>query len=435
MRAYDIIYKKRNNGALSKEEVEFLVFNYNNGEIPDYQMSAFLMAVCFTGMTDDEIFYLTSAMINSGDVIDLSSYGKLTADKHSTGGVGDGTSLIAAPIAASAGVIVPMMAGRSLGHTGGTLDKLESIPGFRTDASKKDFFEYLDFAGAAIIGQTQEIVPADKKIYALRDATATVESIPLICSSIMSKKIAEGAKSLVLDVKCGGGAFMKNLKDAKTLASKMVETGKKFGKNIFTFVTDMNTPLGSCIGNALEVKQAIEILKGNLRNDLSELSIELSGAMIFSAGLALSVEAAKDIAQKQISSGKAIEKFRQIIKTQGGNSKVIDSPDSVLPKASRSVKIKTAKSGFISQMFARDLAIASALCGAGREKKEDKIDYSAGIILHKKVSDFVKEGEVLAELLYNNSDKTEEAAQVAQNAYVISDVAPAKHNLIKEVLF
>ncbi|MCL2145498.1 MAG: thymidine phosphorylase, partial [Endomicrobia bacterium] len=371
MRIYDIIYKKRNLQTLSKKEIDFVVFNYNNGEIADYQMSAFLMAVFFAGMTDEETFYLTDAMANSGDIMNLHFPDTPTADKHSTGGVGDGTSLIVAPVAASSGVCVPMMSGRGLGHTGGTLDKLESIPGFRVNADKKEFLGFLEYANMALIGQTREIAPVDKKMYALRDATATVESIPLICASIMSKKIAEGAKTLILDVKTGNGAFMKSYKDAKELAQKMINIGTFFKRNISAVITDMDTPLGNCAGNAIEIKQAVEILKGNLKNDLSELSLELAAMMIFNSQKAPDMKTAAAIAEKQISSGAALEKFRQVIKMQGGNPAVIDDPDGILPKAGNSLKIKASRSGYISYMRTREIGIAAVMTGAGRNKKED----------------------------------------------------------------
>lgn len=435
MRVYDIIYKKRNGDQLSKQEIDFIVYNYNNGEIADYQMSAFLMAVFFTGMTDEEIYNLTYAMASSGDIMDLSSFDMPTADKHSTGGVGDGTSLILAPIAASAGLCVPMMSGRGLGHTGGTLDKLESIPGFRTDIGKKELLDFLEYAGIALIGQTVEIAPVDKKMYALRDATATVESIPLICASIMSKKIAEGVDTLILDVKTGNGAFMKNMKDSKELALKMIMIGRKFNKNISAYITDMNTPLGNCAGNSIEIKQSIDILKGDLKNDLSYLSIELAAAMVYNSKKAGSMEEGRLIAQKMIDSGKAIEKFRQIIKMQGGNPDVIDSPDTVLPQAKNSLYIKAAKSGYISFMDTRSIGIASMMTGAGREKKEDNIDLSAGIRFYKKTGDQVKEGEIIAELLYNSSGRISEAEIIMNNSYVISsDTETIKEPLIKEII-
>ena len=434
MRAYDVIYKKRSLQELSKEEIYFMVHNYNNGEIADYQMSAFLMSVFFAGMTDEETFFLTDAIAKSGDIMNLSFLDMPTADKHSTGGIGDGTSLIVAPIAASAGLCVPMMSGRGLGHTGGTLDKLESIPGFRVNVDKEEFLGFLEYAGMALIGQTMEIAPADKKMYALRDATATVESIPLICSSIMSKKIAEGAETLVLDVKTGGGAFMKSYKDAKALAEKMINIGKIFKRNISALITDMDTPLGNCAGNAIEIKQAVEILKGGLKNDLSELSVELAAMMIFNAKKADSIEQARDMAARQISSGAALEKFRQVIKMQGGDPKVIDDPDSVLPKAKKAIQIKAKKSGYISHMRTRDIGIASMMTGAGRERKEDGIDYSAGIMIHAKTGDYVKEGEILFELLYNDSKSIEESVTIMENCYIISEEAVQRPDLIKETL-
>lgn len=435
MRAYDIIFKKRNGKELNEEEIKFMVSRYNNGDIADYQMSAFLMSIYFNGMTNDETFFLTNAMIHSGDVLDLSFLKIPTADKHSTGGVGDGTSLIVAPMVASAGVCVPMMSGRALGHTGGTLDKLESIPGFRTDISKKEFLEFLEYAGAALIGQTQEIAPVDKKMYALRDATATVESIPLICSSIMSKKIAEGANTLVLDVKTGNGAFMKKYSDAKELAGKMAEIGKMFNKNVVAMITDMSTPIGDFAGNALEIKQAIEVLKGNIKNDLYELSVDLAAMMIFKAEKAKTIDEAKTIAKKQIDTGKALEKFRQIIKMQGGNPSVIDTPDKILQKSKHSVQIKAQKDGFISQMKTREIGIASMMAGAGREKIEDKIDYSAGIKFYVKTGEKVKKDEVLSEIFYNDSQKIETAANILKDAYVITSEKPEKSNLIKEIIY
>lgn len=434
MRAYDIIYKKRNREELSKDEIDFIVHNYNNGDIADYQMSAFLMSVYFAGMTDEEIFYLTDAMVHSGDIMNLSYLEVPTADKHSTGGVGDGTSLILAPIVASAGVCVPMMSGRGLGHTGGTLDKLESIPGFRTNLDKKEFLELLEYAGMALIGQTQEIAPVDKKMYALRDVTATVESIPLICASIMSKKIAEGAQTLVLDVKTGQGAFMKRYAESKELAEKMISIGKKFNRNMSAFITDMDSPLGNCVGNSIEIKQAIDILKGKLKNDLSELSLDLAAMMIFKAGKADSFDKAKIIAQSKIDDGKALEKFRQVIKMQGGNPEVIDDPDKVLPKAANTIQIKASKSGFVSQMMTRDIGIASMMIGAGRKKKEDRIDHSAGIVLYKKTGDQLKEGENVAELFYNTSDMIQEAVAIMQKSYIISSDKSDRPKIIKEKL-
>lgn len=435
MRAYDIIYKKRNREPLSEKEIDFMVFNYNNGEIADYQMSAFLMAVFLAGMNDEETFYLTSAMADSGAIIDLSFLDAPTADKHSTGGVGDGTSLIAAPVAASAGICVPMMSGRGLGHTGGTLDKLESIPGFRVNVDKKEFLGFLEYANMAFIGQTRDIAPADRKMYALRDATATVESSSLICASIMSKKIAEGAQTLVLDVKTGNGAFMKSYKDAKELAEKMISTGKLFKRNVSAVITDMNAPLGNCAGNAVEIKQAVDILKGDLRNDLSELSVELAAMMIFNSGKAENIGEAKKTAEKQISSGAALEKFRQVIKMQGGNPSVIDSPEAVLPEAENSMEIRSAESGYITYMKTREIGLAAVMTGAGRNKKEDRIDHSAGIMIYKKTGDYVKKGDVIARLLYNSSANIDEAAAVMKDSCVISQENAPKPELIKEIIY
>jgi pyrimidine-nucleoside phosphorylase len=433
MRVYDIIYRKRDKQELTKQEIGFMVSRYNNGDIPDYQMSAFLMSVFFNSMTDDEIFYLTTAIVNSGDRLDLSSIEAPIVDKHSTGGVGDGTTLIVVPIAASLGICVPSMAGRGLGHTGGTIDKLESIPGFRTNTDKKEFLGYLNYAGAAIVSQNSEIAPADKKLYVLRDATASVESVPLICASIMSKKIAEGTKALVLDVKVGDGAFMKNFSDAKTLAKKMLAIGKRFNMNVSAILTDMNTPLGNCAGNSIEVKQAIEILKSNLKNDLYELSLALAGLMILICKKATSLEQAKQMAQQQIDNGKALEKFREIIKMQGGNPKVIDYPDKALPQAKNSLAIKADKNGFISNMRVRNIGVAGMLLGAGRERKEDAIDASAGIIFNKKTGDFVEKGEIIAELLYNSPKNIEAAENIMKDSYLISD-SKNEYALIKEFL-
>jgi pyrimidine-nucleoside phosphorylase len=433
VRAYDVIYKKRQKEELSKKEIEFIVACYNNGDIADYQMAAFLMAIFFAGMSDDEIFYLTNAMINSGQRMDLSSLNMPSVDKHSTGGIGDGTSLIVAPVVASLGVCVPMMAGRGLGYTGGTLDKLESIPGFRTNIDKTEFLNILDLNGVAIIGQTSEIAPVDEKMYALRDVTATVESIPLICSSIMSKKIAEGTENLVLDVKIGSGSFMKSYANAKILSEKMVNIGKKFGVNTSVVISDMDTPLGNCAGNALEIRQAIEILKGTLKNDLYELSIFLSALMIYSVKKANSLQEAKILAEKQINNGNALEKFKRIVHLQGGDVKVIEEPQQLLPKAKHKLEIKSNQEGFVTAVNSNRIGIAEMLSGAGRTKKEDTIDYSAGIILYKKTNDYVKKGETLAEVLYNRSENIEEAVTIIKDAYIISKNKNENIKLIKEI--
>lgn len=432
MRAYDIIYKKRNGAGLDKQEIEFMLKGYQNGDIADYQMSAFLMAVFLKGMTDEETAHLTSAMVYSGDVLDLSFLGVPVVDKHSTGGIGDGTSLILAPIVAACGICVPMMSGRALGHTGGTLDKLESIPHFRTDLTKREFLQQLEEAGLAMIGQTQEIAPVDKKLYALRDVTATVESIPLICASIMSKKIAEGAQSLILDVKVGNGAFMRFYDEAKKLAEKMTAVGASFNKSVKTFITDMDEPLGDCAGNANEIAQAIEILKGELKNDLSYLSIELAAAMIFAAKKASDMKAARELAQKQIDSGAAIEKFRQVIRLQGGDYKVIDKPHLLALESKFIRQVKANKTGYISKTAAREIGLACCIAGAGRLRKEDRIDPSAGISFCKRGGDFVKEGDVIAEINSNDADKINRAALIMEDVYTISHSVTAGRKIIKE---
>ena len=432
MRAYDIIFKKRNNKKLTQKEILFLINGYANNEIADYQMSAFLMAVYFSGLDDDELFYLTEAMAKSGKILNLNSL-KTTADKHSTGGVGDGTSLVVAPITASCGIYVPMMSGRALGHTGGTLDKLESIPGFNVNLDINSFMDLLKKNKAVLIGQTKEIAPVDKKMYALRDVTATVESIPLICASIMSKKIAEGAKHIILDVKFGNGAFIENYDDAKKLAEKMVNIGKMFKRKMTAILSDMNTPLGNAIGNSLEVIQAVEVLKGNIKNDFYQLCIELSSLMIYSSGAAKDKETAKKLAEKQIVSGKAIKKFRQIIESQNGNSKVIDDY-SLFGQSKNILAVKSEKSGFVNSMNARNFGIASCMLGAGRLKKEDAVDHAAGITLNKKTGDFVKSGETLAKIHFTNCENPDNIKKMIKLSYNISDVKPDKVNLFKDII-
>lgn len=432
MRAYDIIFKKRNNKKLTQKEILFLINGYANNEIADYQMSAFLMAVYFSGLDDNELFYLTEAMAKSGKILNLNAL-KTTADKHSTGGVGDGTSLVVAPITASCGIYVPMMSGRALGHTGGTLDKLESIPGFNVNLNINRFMDLLKKNKAALIGQTKEIAPVDKKMYALRDVTATVESIPLICSSIMSKKIAEGAKHIILDVKFGNGAFIENYDDAKKLAVKMVTIGKMFKRKMTAILSDMNTPLGNAVGNSLEVIQAVEVLKGNIKNDFYELCIELSSLMIYSAGAAKDKKTAKKLAVKQITSGKALKKFRQIIESQNGNSKVIDDY-SLFGQSKNILAVKSEKSGYVNSMNARNFGIASCMLGAGRLKKEDAVDHTAGITINKKTGDFVKSGETLAKIHFTNCENPDNIKKMIKLSYNISDIKPDKANLFKDII-
>ena len=432
MRIYDIIYKKRNGEKLTKEEISFVIDGYNKAKIPEYQISAFLMAVYFSGLDDNETFYLTQAMTNSGKVLDLSFLDGPTADKHSTGGVGDGTSLVIAPVLAACDIYVPMMSGRALGHTGGTLDKLEAIPGFNVNLNIKQFIKILKKNKFAMIGQTKEIAPVDKKMYALRDVTATVESIPLICSSIMSKKIAEGAKNILLDVKTGDGAFMSDYKKAKILAKKMVETGKKFGRNMTAVISDMNSPLGNQIGNSLEVIQTIEVLKNNIKNDFYDLCIELSALTIMQTKKAKDIKQARAIAQKAISSGYALEKFIKMIECQGGNAKVADNY-SLLGKAKNEYIIKAQKTGYIGCIQTRQLGICSCMLGAGRLKTEDKIDWTAGITIYKKTGDVVKKGDIVAKLFYNKA-AVEPIANTVKEAFKICTIKPKRIKLIKDIM-
>ena len=388
MNMYNILEKKKNNLELSKEEIEFVVTNYTNGNIPDYQMSAFLMAICINGMSDEEIFLLTKAMTDSGDKVDLSSLSN-TVDKHSTGGVGDKTTLIVAPIVACLNCKVAKMSGRGLGHTGGTIDKLESIKGFKIDLSKEDFFKQVKDIGVAVIGQTENVAPADKKIYALRDVTATVESIPLIASSIMSKKIASGAKNLVIDVKVGSGAFMKDKLKAQELASKMVSIGKNADINVVAVLTNMDIPLGNNIGNALEVQEAIEVLNNKGPMDLKEVSIELATYMNLITNNLTYEESLKQVVEV-LESGKAYNKFLELVNYQGGNI------ESIYEKPSYEYKVYSDVTGYISSMDTTLIGKISGLLGAGRLTKTDFIDYTAGIILNKKTGDYVNKGDLLA---------------------------------------
>ena len=401
MNVVDIIRKKRDGIALEKDEIDFLISGYTKNEIPDYQFSAFLMASYLQGMNSEETSYLTSSMLHSGKVLKLNSIPGAKIDKHSTGGVGDKTSLIIAPIAAAAGIKVPMISGRGLGHTGGTLDKLESIPGFRTDLSINEYKNILKKCGAVLIGQTKDIAPADKMIYALRDVTATVESIPLITASIMSKKLAEGIDGLVLDVKTGNGAFMKNEKDAVRLANSLISTAKAFNKKVVAFITDMNQPLGNYIGNWLEVYESILILKGERKNDLFQLSIKLAGAMIYLGKKARTQDEGETIAEEQIRNGEAYKKFLEIVKAQGGDVSYIKNPEKY-PKPSYNKTIKSTVNGYLKSVNTLGLGIAAVELGAGRMKKEDKIDPTAGITFNYKIGDKIENGNVLAEIFSND---------------------------------
>ncbi len=433
MRAYDIILKKRNNEKLSKEEIEYVVLEYTKGTIPDYQMAAFLMAVYFNSMDEKELFYFTDAMKNSGKVLDLSSIDKPKVDKHSTGGVGDGVSLSLAPLVASCDVVVPMISGRGLGHTGGTLDKLESIEGFNVNLTETEFIKQLKKIGVAITGQTQNLVPADKKIYALRDVTATVDSIPLITASIMSKKLAEGIDGLLLDVKTGNGAFMEKFEDSVKLAKTMVEIGKKAKKKVLALITDMNQPLGEYIGNALEVYQAIKILKNEGPKDITELVIYEAAKMLLLAGVEQNFDSAKKKVTKKLSSGEALEKFRQMVELQKGNTKVIDNEE-ILIKAKYKKPILSNKSGYITYIDTKLVGVCCCVLGAGRTKIEDKIDYTVGFKILKKINDFVEKNEPLLYVYYNDEQKFNQIKQKLISAFKISNQKTKNLKLIyKEI--
>ena len=432
-RAIDVIRKKRDGVELSRVEIEGLVNAYTEGSIPDYQVSAWLMAVVLKGMTRPETAALTDAMLHSGDVLDLSSLPRRKVDKHSTGGVGDKTSLVLAPLAAAAGVAVPMISGRGLGHTGGTLDKLESIPGFNVNLSVAEFRRVLEICGCAMIGQTAEIAPADRKLYALRDVTGTVESPYLICASIMSKKLAEGIDALVLDVKTGSGAFMKSEKDAAFLAELMVETGERMGKRVVALITDMDQPLGNMIGNALEVVEVIEILRGGGPEDLRELCLELAGWMLHLGGVSKTVAEGKRESAKLISSGHALERFRQMVELQGGDARVIDDAKR-LPQAQHTVQVPSTKTGYLTSMQCEQIGTACVILGGGRERKEDAVDPAVGIALNKKVGDRVAAGEAIATIYYNGEARAERARQLIEASCVVADAPPAKRPLIHRVI-
>jgi pyrimidine-nucleoside phosphorylase len=433
MRTVDLIHRKRDAEELAPEEIEFLIEGYTSGEIPDYQMSAFLMAIYFSGMSDREVSRLTECMLRSGDTVDLSSVPGVKVDKHSTGGVGDKTSFIVAPLAAAAGVIVPMMSGRALGHTGGTLDKLESIPGFRTDLTAEEFTAQLAQHGLAFIGQTDRLAPADRKLYALRDVTGTVESIPLISSSIMSKKLAEGVDALVLDVKVGSGAFMKKQVDARRLAQTMVGIGRRMDKKVQALITDMNQPLGYAIGNALEIMEASQTLQNAGPADLTKLCIELAARMIFLGKKAATLEEARLTAEKHLVDGSAYRKLKDVVAAQGGNPQALDKFE-LLPNATGMREITSPRAGYVSTIHAEDIGMASNMIGAGRDKKEDAIDPAVGIILEVKVGEKVDAGSVLCRLYYTKEDHVDEAADRVEDAFRISGQKPDERELILEVV-
>jgi pyrimidine-nucleoside phosphorylase len=433
-RAIDVIRKKRDGIELSPTEIEGLVNAYTSDEIPDYQVSAWLMAVVLRGMTRRETAALTDAMLRSGEVLDLSSLSGRKVDKHSTGGVGDKTSLVLAPLAAAAGVTVPMISGRGLGHTGGTLDKLESIPGFNVNLPVTEFRRLLETCGCAMIGQTSEIAPADRKLYALRDVTGTVESPYLICASIMSKKLAEGIDALVLDVKTGSGAFMKSEKDAAFLAELMVETGERMGKRVVALITDMDQPLGNTIGNALEVIEVVEVLRGKGPDDLRELCLDLAGWMLYLGGVSKTTEEGKRQSAQLLSSGAALERFRQMVELQGGDPRVIDDTK-WLPQARHTSQIASTKSGYLASMQCEQIGTACVMLGGGRERKEDSVDPAVGIVLHKKVGDPVAAEEPLATVHYNDESRAQRARRLILDSCEISQAgAGAKRNLIHRVI-
>ena len=433
IRAVDAIAKKRDGHELSPSEIESFIARYTRGEVPDYQASAWLMAVVLRGMSRSETSALTNAMLHSGEVLDLSELPMPKVDKHSTGGVGDKTSLVLAPLVAAAGLAVPMISGRGLGHTGGTLDKLESILGFNVNLSTAEFRRVLKQCGCCMIGQTAEIAPADRKLYALRDVTATVESPYLICASIMSKKLAEGIDALVLDVKTGSGAFMKAEEDAAFLAELMVETGERMGKKVAALITDMNQPLGNNVGNSLEVVECIDVLRGGGPDDLRELCLELSGWMLHLGGSVDSVESGKARSQQLIQSGAALETFREMVKLQGGDVRSIDN-SSLLPKAKSTKDVAASETGFISEIDCRAVGIASVILGGGRAKKEDSVDSAVGIVIHKKLADKVKAGDPLCTIHYNSETQADQAAALLQKSFAVAADTPAKKTLVHRVI-
>src|SRR4051794_4445720 len=436
MRTVDLIYRKREGEELRAEEIQYLVDGYTRGEIPDYQIAAFLMAVVFSGMTEGEADALTETMARSGETIDLSEIPGVKVDKHSTGGVGDKTSLIAAPIAAAAGVIVPMVSGRGLGHTGGTLDKLESIPGFRTDLTAEEFRAQLAQHKLAFAGQTDQIAPADGKLYALRDSTATVESVPLIASSIMSKKLASGLDALVLDVKVGKGAFMKRQVDARKLAQLMVGIGRRRDKRVVALITDMDQPLGFAVGNALEVMEVAQTLQNLGPDDLREISIELAARMIHLGKITPTLEEARRTAEHLLITGAGYKKFKDVITAQGGNPKVLDQFE-LLPNATDVREVACPRTGYISLIDAELIGRASTMIGAGRDRKEDNVDPAVGIILEGKIGQRMEAGSVLCRIYITQStdgERLDEAADLIEDAFRISQQPPEPRNVILETV-
>lgn len=429
---YEIIFKKREGNVLTKEEIEFMINGYTNESIPDYQMSALLMAIFLKGMTDEEIANLTITMMNSGDTIDLTNRIQgFTVDKHSTGGVGDKLSLVLAPIVAAAGGKVPMMSGRGLGHTGGTLDKLEAIENYNTELTEDEFIKVVEKVGCSIIGQTKSVVPADKKMYALRDVTATVDCIPLIAGSIMSKKLAAGPQGIVFDVKTGDGAFMRKYEDAVKLAETLCSIGKKVGRKTAALVTNMNQPLGNKVGNALEVIESIHTLQGSGPEDIELISVELASYMLMMSNIVKSVAEGREVSKKMISTGKAYEKFLEMVVAQGGNPKNVEQIKT-LPGAKNLVDVCPDKSGYIQKLNAQEVGMAALVIGAGREKVDSKLDYGTGVVVNKKIGSYVSKNDPLVTLYVNDEKNLDDAISRIKKAYVIGTEKPKSDKLIYE---
>ena len=433
MQMTDLIAKKRDGGVLSTGEIDFMIQGYTRGEIPDYQMSAMCMAILLRGMDDREILDMTMSMMHSGETLDLSPIRGVKADKHSTGGVGDKTSLVLCPMVAATGLKIAKMSGRGLGHTGGTIDKLESFPGFTTAISEETFFKNVNDIGIAIMGQTADLVPADKKIYALRDVTGTVPSIPLIVSSIMSKKLASGADVIVLDVKCGDGAFMKTEAEARKLAEGLTRVGRLAGRKCAAVITDMDQPLGYAVGNAVEVREAIEVLRGEKQGDLLELCLTLGSLMMVETGVVWSMEEAKLELLKTIEDGSALNKLAQMVAAQGGAAEAVYDTD-LLPRAAVTMQVPAEKGGHVSRIFAEKIGLISMHLGGGRATKESSIDLSVGVVLHKKVGDAVKPGESLATIHASSPEKAAEAANMLLNCFVFSDEPVKRPAFIKQIV-
>lgn len=433
MRMYDLITKKKQGNSLTKEEIDFMIAGYTKGEIPDYQMSAMMMAICFQGMSEEETLHLTLAMRDSGDVLDLSAIEGVKVDKHSTGGVGDKTSLVLAPMVAALGIPVAKMSGRGLGHTGGTIDKLECFPGFSTSLTEEQFYENVNKVKLAIMGQTANLAPADKKLYALRDVTATVDQLSLIASSIMSKKLAAGADAIVLDVKTGNGAFMKTEEDAFALAEEMVKIGKNAGKKIAAVITDMDQPLGNAVGNILEVKEAILSLNGLGPKDFMEVVYALGTQMVLFAGKAETEEEARAMLEETIKDKSALDKFAEFVEAQGGDKRLVYQPE-VLPSAGIVLEVMNTEEGYVSKIKAEDIGLASLVLGGGRVTKDSEIDLTVGVLLNKKRGDKVKMGDTLATIFANDMEKAKEAYGKIVCAYEIQPEQPEAVNMIKGVI-